>query len=76
MEMAMENGNVCVELEAQDGIRKTVEFQKKGLAHHFKPKLVCKGCTQCIIYFISIHECEFKLNRPFKENQPTQEEFQ
>lgn len=63
---------MCVGLEAQDGIKKTVEFQKK----HFKPKIVCKGCTQCIIYFISFHEWEFKLNRPFEENQSTQEEFQ
>lgn len=49
-------------------------LQKKWLDDHFKPKVVLKGCAKYIIYFVSIHKCEFELNRPFKESQHTQEE--
>lgn len=46
----------------------------KEVDNHFKPKIVLRGCAKFIIYFILIHECEFELNRSFKENQHTQEE--
>lgn len=37
----------------------TRRSQKERQEDHFKFKDVLKGCAKCIIYFISIHECEF-----------------